>query len=39
MESLRTEKEKYQRLFESKSKQCSELLIKMNELKGQVRSG
>jgi len=39
MESLRTEKEKYQRLFESKNKQFSELLVKMNELKGQVRSG
>ena len=37
VESLRTEKDKFQRLFESKSKQCSELLVKMNELKGQVR--
>lgn len=36
-ESLKLDKEKYQRMYEAKKKECNELLLRMNDLKGQVR--
>ena len=36
-ESLKLDKEKYQRMYEAKKKECNELLVRVNDLMGKVR--
>ena len=36
-ESLRLDKEKYQRMYEAKKKDCDDLVLRVNDLMGKVR--